>query len=68
MILEGLTVQSFIGEIGYGWFTSNTNVQEYYISGFCVIYTNGYKSISGGDEERNWFCILDENNKIIDEY
>ena len=72
MILEGLVIQSFIGEIGYGHFTDNTNMQEYYISGYCVIYTNGYKTVSGGgsasSEDVSWFYVLDENNKIIAEY
>ena len=72
MILEGLVVQSFIGEIDCGHFNSDSNTKEYWLTGYCVIYTNGYKTISGGgsasSRDVSWFYILDENNKCIEEY
>lgn len=72
MILEGLTVQTFVGEVGYGHFNSDINSEVYHISGFCIIYSNGYKSISGGGgcggEDVAWFYVLDEYNNLITEF
>jgi hypothetical protein len=46
--------------------------KEYYITGYVIVYSNGYKTVCGGGSRAgidfHELTLLDKNNKIVEQY